>query len=72
MAKHKAGVSRKQSRSNFPKNEHFLPPDTHTSVCISGLITEDFVKITSYCWNIFYENIAKLVIDNAVLWEVTI
>ena len=30
------GVSRKQSTSNFPKNEHFLPPDTHTYVCVSG------------------------------------
>ena len=25
-------VSRKQSTPNFPKNEHFLPPDTHTCV----------------------------------------
>ena len=30
------GVSRKQSTSNFPKNEHFLPPDLHTYVFISG------------------------------------
>ena len=30
------GVSRKQSTSNFPKNKHFLPPDTHTYVCLSG------------------------------------
>ena len=21
---------------NFPKNEHFLPPDTHTYLCVSG------------------------------------
>ena len=26
------GVTRKQSTPNFPKNEHFLPPDTHTNV----------------------------------------
>ena len=26
----KTSVSRKQSTPNFPKNEHFLPPDTHT------------------------------------------
>ena len=26
----KTGVSRKQSTPNFPKNEHFLPPDAHT------------------------------------------
>ena len=32
----KTGVSRKQTRSNFPKNERFLPPDTHTYVCVSG------------------------------------
>ena len=27
---------RKQSIPNFPKNEHFLPPDMHLYVCISG------------------------------------
>ena len=32
----KTGVSGKQSTSKFPKNKHFLPPDTHTYVCISG------------------------------------
>ena len=32
----KTVVSRKQSTPNFPKNEHFLPPDTHTYVCVSG------------------------------------
>ena len=42
----KTGVTRKQSTLNFPKNEHFLPRDTHTSlffnkvagylVCVSG------------------------------------
>ena len=31
-----AGVSRKQSKPNFARNEHFLPPDTHTYVCVSG------------------------------------
>ena len=25
----KTDISRKQSTPNFPKNEHFLPPDTH-------------------------------------------
>ena len=29
-------VSRKQSKPNFPKNEHFLPPDTHRYVCVAG------------------------------------
>ena len=32
----KTGVSRKQSTPKFPKNQHFLPPDTHTCVCVSG------------------------------------
>ena len=30
----KKGVSRKHSTPNFPKNEHLLPPDTHTYVCV--------------------------------------
>ena len=30
-------VTRKQSTPNFPKNEHFLPPDTDTYVCVSGV-----------------------------------
>ena len=29
-------VTRKQRMLNFPKNGHFLPPDTHTYVCVSG------------------------------------
>ena len=29
-------VSRKQSMPNFPKNEHFLYPDTHTYACVLG------------------------------------
>ena len=86
------GVSRKQSRSNFLKNEHFLPPDRHMYLYISGvrnvsflenftcfvflkhlfwdlpfcLITDDYGKIAVFCWNIFSENIAKLVTDNVV------
>ena len=27
------GFSRKQNTLDFPKNEHFLPPDTHKCVC---------------------------------------
>ena len=26
----------KKRASNFPKNEYFLPPDTHKYVCVSG------------------------------------
>ena len=33
------GVSREQSTSNCPKNEHFLPPDTHTYVRFALLRT---------------------------------
>ena len=33
----KTGVSRKQITPNFPKNKHFLPPDTQRYVCVSGL-----------------------------------
>ena len=32
----KMNVSRKQSLSNFPKNEYFLPPHAHMYVCVSG------------------------------------
>ena len=28
----KTGVSKKRSTPNFPQNEHFLSPDTHTYV----------------------------------------
>ena len=30
----KIGVTRKQSTSDFLTNEHFLPPETHTCVCV--------------------------------------
>ena len=30
------GVSSKQSTPNFPKNDYFLPSNTHTYVCVSG------------------------------------
>ena len=33
----KMGVPRKQSTPNFPKSEHFLTPDTHAYVCVSGV-----------------------------------
>ena len=41
MANLKTSLSRKQSLSpdplsNFPKNEHFLPPGKHTYLCVSG------------------------------------
>ena len=29
-------TTRKQSSPNFLKNEHFLPPDTYTCVCVLG------------------------------------
>ena len=30
------GGDKKQSTTNFPKNERFLPSDTHTYLCVSG------------------------------------
>ena len=36
MVNLKTRVLRKQGSPNFSKNEHFLPPDTHTYVCVSG------------------------------------
>ena len=32
----KTEVTRMQSKPHFPKNERFLPPDTHTYVYVSG------------------------------------
>ena len=32
----KTELRRKQSTPNFSKNEHFLPPDAHTYVCVLG------------------------------------
>ena len=32
----KTEVTRKQNSSKFPKNEHFVPPDTHVRVRIRG------------------------------------
>ena len=46
MANLKTGVSRKQSTPKFLKNKHFLPPDKHMHVCVSGgkkcLLFENF------------------------------
>ena len=29
-------ITHSASTQNFPKNSHFLPPDTHIDVCVSG------------------------------------
>ena len=34
--KYQNGCFKKQCTTNFPKNEHFLPPDTHTYMCVSA------------------------------------
>ena len=44
----KTDVSRKQSTSNFPKNEHFLLIDTHTYMCVWGIRNIRFSEILSY------------------------
>ena len=48
----KTGVSRKQSTSNFPKSEDFLPPDTYTYTCVLGGKKCSFRKIwrTLFSW----------------------
>ena len=43
----KTGVSRKQSMPYFPKNEHFLPPDTHT---LGGKKCSFFGKFGMLCF----------------------
>ena len=43
MANLKTEVARKQSTSNFPKNKHFLPCDTHVRVKMYH------VRITGKC-----------------------
>ena len=45
------GVSKKQSALSFPKNEHFLPFDTHTYVCPSeGKKCSFFGKLGALCF----------------------
>ena len=57
----RTGVSRKQSKPNFPKNKHFSPPDTHMYVSGSKKcsFSTDELKIneilrTQNCINILY------------------
>ena len=40
----KTEITRKQSSPNFPKNDHFLPPDMHTCMCVSGVRNIRFLK----------------------------
>ena len=54
----KTGVSRKQSTPNFPKNKHFLPPDTYTYKCVSGGKKCSFFEkfgVLSFSWNTSFE-----------------
>ena len=68
----RVGASRKQSTPNFAKNEHFLSPDTHAYVCVSGgkkcsffakFVVLCFLKTPAFCLitdklTCFYANIA--------------
>ena len=46
-----SSVSRKQRKPHFPKNEHFLPPDTHTYMCVSrGKKCSFFGKFGMLCF----------------------
>ena len=55
----KLSVTRQNGESqNFPKNENFLPPDTHTYVCVSGdKKCSFFRKIwrALFSWNTHFE-----------------
>ena len=47
----KTGITKKQSTPNFPKNKQFLPPDTHTYVCVSrGTKCSFFGKFGVFCF----------------------
>ena len=54
----KKGVSRKESMPNFPKNEHFSPPDSQTYVCVSE---------GKKC--LFLENLACFVFLKHAFWD---
>ena len=45
------GCFKKTKHANFPKNNYFLPPDTHTNVCVSGgKKCSLFGKISALCF----------------------
>ena len=53
---HKTEVTRKQSKSNFPINGHFLPPDTHTygkKCSFFGKFGVHSFFVTSVLWFVF-------------------
>ena len=55
-------VSRNKSTPNFPKNDHFLPPDRQTYVCVSGGKKWTFFgKLGAFCF------LEKLVLRFALL-----
>ena len=43
-------MTRKQRTPSFPKNEHFLPSNTHTYVCVSGDKCSFFGKLGVLCF----------------------
>ena len=43
----KTEVSRKQNTPNFPKNKHFLPPDTHTPKACNFIKKETLAHVFS-------------------------
>ena len=51
VIRQKGEVTGKQSAPNFPRNKHFLPPDTQTYVCLSvGKICLFFGKFGALCF----------------------
>ena len=44
-------ATRKQSTPNFSKNDHFLSPDMHTLICLSGCKKCSFFgKFVAFCF----------------------
>ena len=71
---------RKQGRRNFPKNEHFLPPDKHTSVCVSGgkkcsffgklsLIFLLVKPVLKFCLLPYYRRIIPVYLKVNIFWS---
>ena len=56
------GVTRTQNTVNFPKNEHFLPPDTHMHLCLSR------GKKYSFCFSENLTCFALLPTINQQIW----
>ena len=53
-------LQKKQSKPNFPKNKHFLPPDAHTHLC-SGFLKK--LACFVFLWHPFWDSPFCLIDD---------